>query len=215
MSVKLSNTELELMGAAARRDDRCLEPPPGFRADRLQKIAAKLGGDGLAREIRAKAGLPVWRIDEVTDKSVALKLTAAGLKAITPSRESPSQDAWAPLTSAQNTAPSFEGNLVSCEDPVEAAGVAEEAPLPTPQAPITSTTSRLAAPREGTKIANVLELLQRDQGATLDEVVAATGWLPHTSRAALTGLRKRGYGISRRARTEGGLAYAVSAAQSA
>jgi hypothetical protein len=196
MSVKLSNTELELMGAAARRDDRCLEPPPGFRADRLQKIAAKLGGDGLAREIRAKAGLPVWRIDEVTDKSVALKLTAAGLKAITPSRESPSQDAWAPLTSAQNTAPSFEGNLVSCEDPVEAAGVAEEAPLPTPQAPITSTTSRLAAPREGTKI-------------------AATGWWPHTSRAALTGLRKRGYGISRRARTEGGLAYAVSAAQSA
>ena len=27
------------------------------------------------------------------------------------------------------------------------------------------------------------------------ELVAATGWLPHTTRAALTGLRKRGYAV--------------------
>jgi hypothetical protein len=26
-------------------------------------------------------------------------------------------------------------------------------------------------------------------------MVAATGWLPHTTRAALTGLRKKGYAI--------------------
>jgi Protein of unknown function (DUF3489) len=36
-------------------------------------------------------------------------------------------------------------------------------------------------------------LLQRDYGATLEELIAATDWLPHTTRAALTGLRKRGY----------------------
>jgi hypothetical protein len=30
-------------------------------------------------------------------------------------------------------------------------------------------------------------------GATLDEMVAATGWLPHTTRAALTGLKKKGH----------------------
>jgi site-specific DNA recombinase len=36
-------------------------------------------------------------------------------------------------------------------------------------------------------------LLQRDCGATLEELIAATDWLPHTTRAALTGLRKRGY----------------------
>jgi DNA-binding IclR family transcriptional regulator len=51
------------------------------------------------------------------------------------------------------------------------------------------------SPREGTKIARVIELLQRDQGAKLDELVASTGWLPHTARAALTGLRHRGYDI--------------------
>ncbi len=51
------------------------------------------------------------------------------------------------------------------------------------------------APRRGTKIARVVELLQRDQGANLDELIAATGWLPHTARAALTGLRHRGYDV--------------------
>ena len=39
-------------------------------------------------------------------------------------------------------------------------------------------------------------MLEREAGATIDEIVAATGWLPHTTRAALTGLRKRGYELS-------------------
>ncbi|HTR15161.1 MAG TPA: DUF2924 domain-containing protein [Roseiarcus sp.] len=51
------------------------------------------------------------------------------------------------------------------------------------------------APRGGIKIAQVIELLQRRDGATIAELVAATGWLPHTTRAALTGLRKRGYAV--------------------
>lgn len=43
----------------------------------------------------------------------------------------------------------------------------------------------------------VLALLQRPNGATLDELVAATGWLPHSTRAALTGLKKKGHAIAR------------------
>jgi DNA-binding transcriptional regulator PaaX len=39
-------------------------------------------------------------------------------------------------------------------------------------------------------------MLQREHGASLDELVAAMGWLPHTTRAALTGLRKKGYLIA-------------------
>jgi uncharacterized protein DUF3489 len=51
------------------------------------------------------------------------------------------------------------------------------------------------SPRSGTKIAAVIAVLQRSDGASLAELVAATGWMPHTMRAALTGLRKRGYAI--------------------
>ncbi|WP_336491460.1 DUF3489 domain-containing protein [Methylobacterium nigriterrae] len=52
-------------------------------------------------------------------------------------------------------------------------------------------------PRPGTKQALVLALLRREQGATLEDLIGATGWLPHSTRAALTGLRKRGYSLSR------------------
>lgn len=53
-----------------------------------------------------------------------------------------------------------------------------------------------SAPRGGSKLAQVIELLQRDHGATIDELIAATGWLAHTTRTALTGLRKRGYVVA-------------------
>jgi hypothetical protein len=42
-----------------------------------------------------------------------------------------------------------------------------------------------------------LALLKREGGATLDELVEATGWLPHSARAALTALRKKGHAIER------------------
>ena len=76
------------------------------------------------------------------------------------------------------------------------------APVDEPNSGVASTPT---SPRGGTKIAQVIELLQRGDGATLDELVAATGWLPHTTRAALTGLRKRGYvvGIDRADKARG------------
>lgn len=47
-----------------------------------------------------------------------------------------------------------------------------------------------------TKRALVIEMLQRPGGATLAALIDATGWLPHTTRAALTGLRKKGHVIT-------------------
>jgi hypothetical protein len=48
-----------------------------------------------------------------------------------------------------------------------------------------------------TKAAVVLALLGREEGGTLQDMVDATGWLPHTTRAFLTGLRKKGHPIVR------------------
>ena len=53
------------------------------------------------------------------------------------------------------------------------------------------------SPRPESKIAQVIRLLERDAGASLDELVEATGWLPHTTRAALTGLKKKGHVITK------------------
>jgi hypothetical protein len=50
------------------------------------------------------------------------------------------------------------------------------------------------------KISQVIAQLQRPAGASLAELVEATGWLPHTTRAALTGLRKKGHVIDKLSR---------------
>lgn len=52
-------------------------------------------------------------------------------------------------------------------------------------------------PERHTKSAAIIALLQRKEGATLAEMVEATGWLPHTTRAALTGLKKKGHVIDK------------------
>lgn len=53
-----------------------------------------------------------------------------------------------------------------------------------------------------TKADTVLALLRRPEGATLADLIAATGWLPHTTRAALTGLRKKGHVLVKGKRDE-------------
>ncbi len=48
-----------------------------------------------------------------------------------------------------------------------------------------------------TKQATIQDLLRRAEGASIDDLTSATGWQAHSVRAALTGLRKRGYDIER------------------
>ena len=88
---------------------------------------------------------------------------------------------------------------------ISAAGLAaigleadESTAEPEPPPAAANSPSATVAPRSGSKISIVLELLQRPEGASIDEIIAATQWLPHTIRAALTGLRKRGHVVELR-----------------
>jgi len=54
-----------------------------------------------------------------------------------------------------------------------------------------------------TKSAAVKKLLSRAKGATLAEMTESTGWLSHSARAFMTGLRKKGHSIVRECRTNG------------
>lgn len=63
--------------------------------------------------------------------------------------------------------------------------------------------------KPGSKTEKVVALLQRPNGATLGEMVAETGWQAHSTRAALTGLKKRGLAISSE-KAEGVRRYRVS-----
>jgi hypothetical protein len=194
MSSKFSDRQQELLSVAAEREDRLLQIPTHLKGGTAQKVAAKLVVAGLAKEVKAKAGAPVWRRDTETEGAHALKLTALGAEAVAADVKNVSEsvDAAAGDTSpgdrpARRT-PRARSNVPA---PIEKSAEERRAnedlggasePLQRP-------------PRLGSKLDRVLGTLSSDKGATLDELTRATGWLPHTARAALTGLRKRGYEV--------------------
>lgn len=54
-----------------------------------------------------------------------------------------------------------------------------------------------------------IDLMLRNSGASLDDFIAATNWLPHSTRAALSRLRRLGYEIQR-SREEGVTRYRLA-----
>ena len=66
-----------------------------------------------------------------------------------------------------------------------------------------------ATPKRSSKQDQVLQLLSQESGAPLSAIIEATGWMPHTARAALTGLRKKGYEVTRN-KIEGETRYSIA-----
>jgi hypothetical protein len=66
-----------------------------------------------------------------------------------------------------------------------------------------------SAPVRMTKSATVTKLLSRNRGATLAEIMTATHWQPHSSRAFLTGLRKKGNVLVKESRRDGETSYRI------
>jgi hypothetical protein len=187
MSTKLTDSQLALLNAAAVREDRCLVSSPTLKGG-AQKVAAKLIAEGLVKEIKAKAELPVWRRDGESSQAYALKLTAAGLKRIATAHE---QDA-----ATERQEPSSPESRPASTSSSNAAAQGSDVGK--------------AAPREGSKLASVVAMLRRPEGATILALTEATGWLPHTTRAAITGVRKRGYSVALERSEEGGSVYRLS-----
>ena len=210
MSIKLTDTQLVILSTAAQREDCCLTLPKSLKGSSAQKVSSKLLAAALVREIRAKQGAPVWRRDEEAGTSYSLKLTAAGMRAIAVDIAADEED----------VRPATPGNVTPSGATANADLAATASPTPTaakidsPFVPARSTVSA-TAPREGTKMAEVVGLLEGEHGATLAELIGATDWLPHTVRAALTGLRRRGFVVTLdRSSKERGSAYAIPRDQS-
>jgi hypothetical protein len=121
------------------------------------------------REIRSKPDMPVWREDE-EGRGTSLVITRAGQDAI--GIEDGGNDG-----SGEPAAPK------------------NEAPAENQQPSRRESSTIVDEPRSGSKQARIIKMLSRKSGATLQALVDVTGWLPHTTRAALTGLRKRGYEV--------------------
>jgi hypothetical protein len=171
---KLTDTQLILLSTAAQRDGGDLLPPPESLGDYTPRLTK-----AVATLIKKKLVIETENATGATtwrtdgDLRFGAAISAAGRATIgIEGDQSPD------VEDRENT---------RSDDKAE--------PVPDRLSPVTST-------RPASKQAQVVDLMQRDGGATLDELVAATGWLPHTTRAALTGLRKKGHLISRDKRGE-------------
>ena len=170
--LKLTDSQLIVLSKAAARDDGAAVAPQGMGKAAAAKVGSSLVARKLMREIRAKPGMPVWREDH--GKNVSLVITRAGRDAIGVADDRTASD----------------------RSTVEAARASAAAKAP-PAKTATEPRAIDGAPRPGSKQALVVEMLYTGEGASLDALVKATGWLPHTTRAALTGLRKRGFLVER------------------
>ena len=82
--------------------------------------------------------------------------------------------------------------LIATEAGLAAVGIEPDAA----SAPRTAGTAKPVAIRAGTKQAKLIEMLRADGGATIDEIVAETGWQAHTVRGAMSGALKKKLGLT-------------------
>ena len=166
--------------------------------DRLTAAAqpALMGDAQLAPTAQAQA------VTEAATSTTLARRVAIGAK---PARHEPAKGSSARRHRAQEGSVRQEGARQNGARQ-ETAPIMLEASTPAPNPGTSTITSTAAesspsqvqdAPRSSSKLADVLALLCRDEGTSLAEIVTATGWLPHTTRAALTRLRQRGYSIAR------------------
>jgi hypothetical protein len=189
---KLTDTQLIVLSSAAKHDEGLATRPINLHAAAAQKVASSLIGKSLVREIRAKADAPVWH--ENDDGRFALKITKAGREAIGVDDDVEDAASSPVITAASKPK---KGTTKSAGAKSSTKAPASRTRATAARKPAGGGDAPSGQLRPGSKQAIIVDLLTRPKGAALEELIAATDWLPHTTRAALTGLRHRGYAIER------------------
>jgi hypothetical protein len=194
-SIVLSKAAAHASGAA--------EKPAGLRPAGLLKLGQSLVDQKLMREVRAKRGMPIWRIDD-GGQPISLIITKAGRAAISPSDQDPVRvevERPDPLKhpGLHDTVQDELSRLDDDRKPPSTRGRGK-------------TNAGLSPARAVSKQAKVIAMLSDGSGATMESLIASTGWLPHTTRAALSGLRKRGYAVERTQEADGRSRYRITGA---
>jgi hypothetical protein len=174
---KISDLQRSILQSALAREDRLLPLPSNLKGATAKWIAEKLIHANWAKEVKAQKDVPVWRRDTAAGRMFALKLTAAGMKAIAAASDGRGALATAApkITIAQQAGVKRAGARRKATNSVEAQPSKSHDPFSDRPKDHGSAIAR--EPRAGSKLASVLGLLCSESGATLAELVAATGWV--------------------------------------
>jgi hypothetical protein len=167
----LSDTARVVLATAAQRDDLSVLPFPDTvkaKGGAADKVLAGLAKRGLIREVQAEPR----RIVITREGMDAIGIDPAEFDDY-PTRGTPAdQGAWAARR----------------DDEARAAERAAEANM--------ATADPKPTVRPGTKQALLIDLLKRPEGATVDQLAEATGWMRHTIRGAISGALKKKLGLT-------------------
>ena len=169
----ITDTGRALLHAAMLRDDGLLPRPDRLAGAALVRVAAALTDSGLAEPVPVDPEQPRWR--DIAGAPTGLRITEAGRAA----------------TDVEQT---LSTGCEAREDTALADGERLPDQGPADDAPAGPVSAR--PPRPGSKAAQLLTMLTRAEGATVDALSAALVWQPHSVRAALTRLRQRSIFIS-------------------
>ena len=187
---KLSDTQLVILGAAAQRSDLSVLPLPDrlrLKGGALAKVMDSLRNRGLVRVIGAHGG--PQRVVITSEGMAAIGIEPEGDGE---PRDGPEADTGATTVEAGGAG---EGRAGAAEADIAAAPAGGK-----PEAAPDGQTPARPTPRAGTKQAMMIEMLKRPEGATVDQIAAATGWQHHTIRGAISGALKKKLGLTVEAR---------------
>lgn len=169
MTIPSDTQSLILSRAATRPGNLALPLPEGLVGAAAKMVVGKMIARGWLEEVEAnlRRGEPMWR--ETGDgHGTTLIATEAGLEAI----------GIEPLVASA----------------VASARKTKPRPEPAQKSDNTDTAKPIAI-RAGTKQAQIIGMLKRPEGATITEIVGATGWLAHTVRGSIAGALKKKLGL--------------------
>jgi hypothetical protein len=150
--------------------------PDRLKGGAAKKVLDSLAAKGMIEEVAAQRRDPIWR--ETGDgHGVTLVATDAAFEALG--------------IEAREDAPVGDTGDTGRADVTPVPDAAHEANV----APVAPTTPPVRKTRENSKQAQLIAMLQRAEGATIDELATALGWQSHTVRGAIAGALKKKLGL--------------------
>jgi Protein of unknown function (DUF3489) len=196
---KLTDTQLVILSAAAQREHLSVLPLPDgltLKGGALNKVMDSLrnrglirvlGGDGgPERVVITSEGMTAIGVEEDDDEALAPADTGTTTAETDGAADAPGSTTGANGARKRAKARPAKGKDKKARTTARATNE--------PEAP--GEPSAKPTPRAGTKQARMIKMLKRPEGATVEQIAAATGWQHHTIRGAISGALKKKLGLT-------------------